>query len=236
MTPYRKSFGIWVPDRSLRDNRGFISPGVIGAVAGARRRTGGITYLASFDLDTGSKPAEFTDAGTPNWNDTAYINTGAGFSVSLNLDSSTDSTYVAFTGQADVWVYFIYKFSSRVTAHTIDYQIQDSGAAILLRTSIRTDGTIRVYNGTTFSAVTPAIGALNANTEYHWWLRYQGAISTSSMWVATSAAKPSSADAVVAGTATANAARIMFGAHGLTINTAFNKLRVAASEIGSNPT
>lgn len=40
MKPWRKSFGIWVPDRALRDNRGFISPGIIGAVAGARRRTG----------------------------------------------------------------------------------------------------------------------------------------------------------------------------------------------------
>jgi hypothetical protein len=39
MNPYRKSFGVWVPDKRLTDNRGFISPGTIGAVAGSRRRS-----------------------------------------------------------------------------------------------------------------------------------------------------------------------------------------------------
>lgn len=41
MKPYRKSLGIWGPDKRLTDNRGFISPGIVGAVAGSRRRTGG---------------------------------------------------------------------------------------------------------------------------------------------------------------------------------------------------
>lgn len=32
---------IWVPSRKLADNRGFISPGVVGAIASSRRRTAG---------------------------------------------------------------------------------------------------------------------------------------------------------------------------------------------------
>jgi hypothetical protein len=44
MKPWRKSFGIWVPDKRLADNRGFINPGVVGAVAGARRRTGATAF------------------------------------------------------------------------------------------------------------------------------------------------------------------------------------------------
>lgn len=61
MKPWRKQFGIWVPNRSLRDERGFISPSIIGAVAGSRRRAaaaapewGGETTLF-YDLDTESR-------------------------------------------------------------------------------------------------------------------------------------------------------------------------------------
>ena len=52
MPHYRKSFGIWVPDRSLRDNRGFISPGVVGAVAGARRRAAASDYSSAVLADS----------------------------------------------------------------------------------------------------------------------------------------------------------------------------------------
>lgn len=41
MKPWRRQFGIWVPDRSLSDERGFISAGAVGAIAGSRRRVGG---------------------------------------------------------------------------------------------------------------------------------------------------------------------------------------------------
>jgi hypothetical protein len=64
MPPYRKSFGIWVPDRSIRDNRGFISPGIIGAVAGSRRRTaaavGAITQDAVTNNNRSGAFADFT--------------------------------------------------------------------------------------------------------------------------------------------------------------------------------
>lgn len=59
MKPYRKSFGIWVPDRSLSDNRGFISPVVVGAVAGSRRRTVAVGNIVA-DLW-----ATFDDATNP---------------------------------------------------------------------------------------------------------------------------------------------------------------------------
>lgn len=49
MKPWRKQFGIWVPDRSLSDDRGFINAGAIGAIAGSRRRTS-----ASYDPATDS--------------------------------------------------------------------------------------------------------------------------------------------------------------------------------------
>jgi hypothetical protein len=52
MKPYRKSFGIWVPDRSLTDNRGFISPGVVGAVAGSRRRVVASDYSSAILADS----------------------------------------------------------------------------------------------------------------------------------------------------------------------------------------
>lgn len=41
MKSWRKQFGIWVPDRKLSDERGFINPGVVGAIAGNRRRSSG---------------------------------------------------------------------------------------------------------------------------------------------------------------------------------------------------
>jgi hypothetical protein len=58
MNPYRKSFGIWVPDKRLTDNRGFISPGTIGAVAGSRRRTAAGPQTASDNFDS------YADAST----------------------------------------------------------------------------------------------------------------------------------------------------------------------------
>lgn len=50
MKPWRKQFGIWVPDRSLSDKRGFINAGAVGAIAGSRRRSGDAdvsAYLAA---------------------------------------------------------------------------------------------------------------------------------------------------------------------------------------------
>jgi hypothetical protein len=45
MNPWRKSFGIWVPDRRISDTRGMVGIGIptIGAVAASRRRTSGGT-------------------------------------------------------------------------------------------------------------------------------------------------------------------------------------------------
>lgn len=52
---FRKQGSLFIPTRNilvprnwtLRDNRGFISPGVIGGIAGARRRTGGAASVAA---------------------------------------------------------------------------------------------------------------------------------------------------------------------------------------------
>jgi hypothetical protein len=56
MNPWRKSFGIWVPDRKLTDTRGMVGIGIpqIGAVAGSRRRTsGGDADATAFFTATG---------------------------------------------------------------------------------------------------------------------------------------------------------------------------------------
>lgn len=50
MKPWRKQFGIWVTDRPLSDDRGFIAPAIVGALAGSRRRSsggGGPSYITS---------------------------------------------------------------------------------------------------------------------------------------------------------------------------------------------
>lgn len=63
MKPWRKQFGLWVPNRSLADNRGFISPAIVGAVAGSRRRTAASTDFT--ETWTGSDGAAWDSSRWP---------------------------------------------------------------------------------------------------------------------------------------------------------------------------
>lgn len=85
MKPWRKQFGIWVPDRSLTDNRGFISPAIVGAVAGSRRRStggGGISLVAS--VAAGS-------SGGGGFTSSAINTSGAGLIVACLASYSSPS-------------------------------------------------------------------------------------------------------------------------------------------------
>jgi large repetitive protein len=86
MKPWRKSFGIWVRDRSLTDNRGFISPGVIGAVAGARRRSGG-GYLAAVLADSPASVWRMNDTSGTTLTDYQGLQNGL-LSGTYTLDQS----------------------------------------------------------------------------------------------------------------------------------------------------
>jgi hypothetical protein len=106
--PWKKNFGLWMPDKDIRDTRGFISPGVIGAVAGARRRTAGVSYLLAENFETPTTGYDnalgaFTEGGTIS---PAYTTNPIVGSQSCRAASNWCAiTSPVFTGQTDVWAF-----------------------------------------------------------------------------------------------------------------------------------
>lgn len=141
MKYFRKSFGIWVPDRKLTDNRGFISalPGVL---AGARRRTnatdpsfGSVVMLLHLNGNDGS--TTFTDSssksnnGTANGDvqiDTAQYEFGG---ASCLFDGTGD--FLSWTSNADFGFGtgdFTIEFWLRMSSLSRDSVIYDSRATV----------------------------------------------------------------------------------------------------------
>jgi len=87
---------IWVPRRSLRDCRGFISPSLIGAIAGSRMRTAGWTPA---DLGSDNKFWVYAGAGlTLTGNDVDAWADQSGNGRNLDTPSANNPQYNATGG------------------------------------------------------------------------------------------------------------------------------------------
>jgi hypothetical protein len=234
MKQYRKNFGIWVPDRSMTDNRGFISamPGVL---AGARRRSGAApSYILSEDFESGSSSAL---AGWTNysavWNYTPAL--VGSYSLATN-GAWTGARSPAFSAdQSDFWI-FMHVKASAGSADSLLYLLaannSEQGGV-----SLRNDR-INIGHG----AVGGAYYCEPIGAESVLWLHYiaqsgGGGNGTLTLYIninSSSEARPSAAASITTGTGAAIGKIQPFNGGNNSTNV-FDKLRVSSTEIGSNP-
>ena len=191
MNPWRKSFGIWVPNRSLRDNRGFISPGTIGAVAGSRRRVAGTSYLISEGFESGALPTGWTNFTTAmTWNSDATAVSMLGSYCALSGATNTGG-YASFSAPDTLWARFMFRTSTiSVTPYIATLR---NGSTALQYFRVLTTGRIRAYNGdgttlATGSGITAAV-----DTTYYVWLKYisgGGADAAVSLYISADSTRP----------------------------------------------
>lgn len=187
MKPCRKSFGIWVPDKSLSDNRGFISPGVVGAVAGSRRRTSGATYLIREQFEGPGKQytwSENLDGGFLTYNYTTSPAPLQG-SYSLYFNASGDATRMVHTLAADadfLSTSFLVRFRTGDAATSLPgdgvqfFQILDNSNAVCAGIEIKAGSAIRARHGT---GDADTVATVATDTLYRFWLDYTKATSGS---------------------------------------------------------
>ncbi len=202
------------------------------AIDNQSEATSAITYLLEQDFETGAIPSGWaTVSGSPNYN---YATSPAPLvgTYSLGIDG-TDSTRGPFASQSDVWVYQIVNWSSNANAPFV-LTLQNASSSPVVRVRIGTNKW-RLSHGTTISDDT---GTATAGTTYHLWLHYvagSGANGVAELYVSTNSTKPGSPTVSIPnGQATTSADR-WFSDFAASTVIVYDKVRVAATEIGSNP-
>lgn len=194
----------------------------------------GPTYLVSEDFEGAGTPSGWTvTAGTPDFDYTTSPIVGA---HSLQM-TSTESAYKTFTAQSDVWVFFRWRKDVQGTnANNPLMNIQDASGVNLVNFSNRVDGTLRIYCGSVFDGLTlKSVGVNHAV-----WLHYTkgtGANAVLQAYVQADGTenRPASPEkTITTGTATADAARVVFNGD-IGATEIYDKVRVLASSIGSSP-
>jgi hypothetical protein len=178
---------------------------------------GGSSYLLSEDWNTGSKPANATDTGSPDYS--------SGNSVTFHMG---DTSLFSFTGNSTVGVYFEITPSSVAAQQT--FWIRDSSGAMVAEFRQRASGAVRIATGAQLA--TSSSGVLTAGVKSYVWLDYVAGVSLT-CYVSSTTTKGSALLTISTGVDADNAAQIFFGSQ--TSDTTYDKLRVASSPIGDNP-
>lgn len=193
------------------------------------------TYLVSDDLEYANSAeaiaAGWTLSSTPliGYNTSPAPLQGA---YSFALDSGVDIANISFPAQDEAHAYFM--FSPSAGLLTASRNLVYLGGLLLIHFS--TTGSFRIYNGTLSSGTGSFI--MTAGNTYHVWLYYKkgtGANGVSSVWINTTPTKPATPDVTRIGDATTQASSFQFGPTGGTVLAIFDKLRVKATDVGSDP-
>ena len=197
-------------------------------------------YLVEENFETGLAPSGWTTTSGWTWNNTSPVFQGT-YSPRVN-DFGAPHAYKAFTGQSEVFAYFVYR-TADVTPSSDGRNLArftDSSGNTQVFISQKSDGTVRLMWGD-FAAL-DVTGALADNTWYHFWLRYKkgtGANAITSIGISTDGIRPTSGSyykELLTGTFTTDAARVYIeGQNGMGVNTYFDRYLVSTSQIGDNP-
>jgi hypothetical protein len=200
---------------------------------------GRVSYLLSDNLDYANAAA----AAAAGWVDSIPAPTWHYTTAPAPIDGSSSSSFESdaynkysirsFTGQSDAWAFVICNFSSSTgNPYFIDF-LNSSDVAVAQARIVGT--TVYAYAGT----VNGTGGTVNPGTVYVWvhYTKGTGANALCSVYVSTTSTIPGSPTVTVTtGDATTDAAKVRLGLRGQDGDTLiWNKLRVAAFPIGSNP-
>jgi hypothetical protein len=201
------------------------------------------TYLVKQDFEgAGYDNSEtWTESGVGI--DEDYTGVVLAGSQSLRINSSAASAHTSsptFTGQAEVWGYFIYRPASLPAASTVIANFLTAVGNDCLRLRINSGGALLIRAGGGTEAT--SVGTLSAGTTYHiflYFLKGSGANAFASVAFSTDGTKPTSGNNYresTNGTITSDVEVFRFGqASSSTMDFVFDKVRVDDVTIGDNP-
>lgn len=162
---------------------------------GAPSGGGGQIFLVNESFEGTGNPGGWTTSGSPNWDYTTSPINGA---QSFYAATTSDLAYYAFTAGTNVWVKARFRIDSLATSFDFLSLRDSAGSATLAKFNVRTNGSIRAYQGTQFTA--SASGAILAGTNGWLWMQYipsTGANGGVNAYISTDGTRPGSPTAAV---------------------------------------
>lgn len=195
------------------------------------------SYLLSDNLEYADAAAAavggWTDAGTPVW---AYTTAPAPLegTRSFACDSQTDASVHGFTAQSDVWAFCV--FNLNVYGASI-FQLLNSSDVVVGAIAFTAGGAVRASNGTVTADSSAA--TVIATTTYYLWMHYTkgtGANGVTDLYVSATTTIPGSPTiSVTGGDAATDASKFRMFCNSFGVTGIFDKIRISATAIGSNP-
>jgi hypothetical protein len=211
----------------------------ISALNGVSATLGGASYLLEDNLEhvdsAAAATAGWTNTGTPTW---GYATSPAPLEGSRSLAIGNNSTTVvrSFSATGEIWAYFIVHITASSGNAGFFRILNSSDETVFRLLRIDTDNQLRIYNGT--AAVTAA-NLMDEAATRHIWIRYvkgTGSNGVGEVYVSTTATKPGSPTLTITnGNATTDAVKVQFDNAVVFITVIWDKLRISASSIGSDP-
>ena len=177
-----------------------ITPALIGAIAGSRRRSaGGPVYLLQQDFTngSGSTPGAPTyggswtnSSGTWNFSNTSPSLPNGGNNAKGGPDFGGGFCYGTFTSQTVAYGYFEFQVSALPGGTKTLMSFRNSAGTLVCRAILLASGTIGVINSSFESAATA--DAISAGTNYRVWWSYDTVGNTITVGWATSGTRPTS--------------------------------------------
>jgi hypothetical protein len=199
---------------------------------------GGASYLYQQDFESGTEPTGWTHGGTVNYNYTAAPLVG---SKSLSISAAGWADYTFGSSYSELYCYFVCYFTAYNTA-LVNQAWQVNGANTQF--SMKLDSTghafVMVPDGSHQSAAT--VTALPLSTLVHVWTHFKvgsGTNAIGSVGWSTDGTMPTSGNQYAqytTGTSTTNFNTLDMEDLGASVAVIYDKIRIAQSSIGSNPT
>jgi hypothetical protein len=198
------------------------------------------SYLLSDNLEyadtTAATAGGWTTTGTPTW---GYATSPAPLegSRSLRITNNSSSVVKSFSATGEIWAYFIVHIEASSGNAGFFRILNSSDESIFRLLRLDTNNALRIYNG---SVTVTTDSLMDEAATRHIWIRYvkgTGSNGVSEVYVSTTATKPGSPTLTVTnGNATTDAVKVQFDNASVFIGVIWDKLRISASSIGSDPT
>ncbi len=199
-------------------------------MASSRRRS---PYLVSEDFEGTGTPSGWVESGSPDF-DYAYLPVQGAQMLSCPDGSSAYKNFANSSGTCWAFARIRRLSTPTVTDFTILGLFDSSGTSLASVRTRNTSNGWRLWAGSAYVGTTN-YGGSNVNVAI--WLSYTagtGGNAVTSIYINNSEIRPASPALIhTSGTRTANAERVICNASGAQI--LFDKVRVSASPIGSNP-
>jgi len=196
------------------------------------------TFIVDEKCEGTGTPAGWTNAsGSPNWDYTA-VPLEAAQSLYLASNAAIVRARIDWTDLTEVWIYFLWRFTNGTVPGAGAVAFGGLSANGSAATTIPL--TLSSASRLAFSASPTA--TVTVDTTYHIWLHYiqgTGANATVDIGFSTTGVRPTSGTGfaqTTIGAQTTLAGRLWLGPSGTTLlcDTIFDKIRVAATQIGDN--